>query len=407
MLEHYLEAPHALRQLRAGRAGALMDGFALALRTAGFSRRTAQDYFRVAAHLDRWAQRRHIELARIDERVVDRFLCHLKEHGRRRRRDRVRSGARQFLAYLRSENITPEAQPASPSRSTLIDDFVVWMEQRGVRIRTLGLYAPIVGRLIAALGDDPRRFDATGVRRFILDEAARGKPGMTKRAISAVRIFLRCLAAHGRCPPDLWHSVPAVASWRLSALPRYLPAAHVERVIATCDPTTIVGARDRAMLLLLARLGLRASDVVGLRLGDIDWSRGRIRVVGKSRRETWLPLPQEVGDAVLSYLKTGRPTSVHDHVFLRVRAPVRPLHPATITSLVERAIATAGIDARFRGAHVLRHSAATQMLREGLPLDLIGTMLRHRSVDTTALYAKVDVVALREVAQPWPALEVR
>ena len=157
------------------------------------------------------------------------------------------------------------------------------------------------------------------------------------------------------------------------------------------------------MILLLARLGLRAGDVRDLRLGDIDWVRGRLRLMGKGRCETWLPLPQEVGDAVLHYLTRFRPITEDDHVFLRVHAPVGPLPSSgPISHLVGRALERAGITAPSRGAHVLRHSAATALLRQGVTLDVIGAVLRHRCVESTAHYAKVDVARLRAVAQPWP-----
>ena len=177
----------------------------------------------------------------------------------------------------------------------------------------------------------------------------------------------------------------------------------VERLIQGCDPASPRGSRDRAVILLLARLALRAGDVRDLRLKDIDWSQGRLRVVGKGRCETWLPLPQDAGDAVLHYLEHFRPAIDDGHVFLRVHAPFGPLPSSgPISKLVRRAIRRAGIKAPSMGAHLLRHSAATEMLRQGSSLDVIGAVLRHRSVESTAHYAKVDLTLLRSVAQPWP-----
>lgn len=186
-------------------------------------------------------------------------------------------------------------------------------------------------------------------------------------------------------------------------MPRYIAADDIERLIAACDPSSAAGARDRAVILLLARLGLRAGDVRELRLADIDWSQARLRVVGKGRCETWLPLPQDAGDAVLHYLEDSRPRIEDEHVFLRVHAPFGPLPSSgPISKLVRRAIQRAGVEAPSMGAHVLRHSAATAMLRQGSSLDIIGAVLRHRCVESTAHYAKVDVALLRMVAQPWP-----
>jgi integrase/recombinase XerD len=166
--------------------------------------------------------------------------------------------------------------------------------------------------------------------------------------------------------------------------------------------STPLGARDRAVLLLLARLALRAGDVAGLRLQDIDWPRGRLRVRGKTRQEAWLPLPQEVGDALLHYLGSARPEVAGEVVFLITRAPYTPMLSRQVSHTAARAIRRAGINAPSHGAHLFRHSAATALLRQGLSLQEIGSLLRHRDVDTTALYAKIDVDLLREVALPWP-----
>lgn len=192
--------------------------------------------------------------------------------------------------------------------------------------------------------------------------------------------------------------------WRLSSLPRYLEAPDVERVVKSCDLTTSHGLRDHAILLLLARLGLRAGDIVRMTFDDIDWRGGTLRVRGKGRREARLPLPQDVGDAVLAYTDRGRPRAGIDRVFLTTNAPRRPFaSSAGISDLVRAALARAGIlNPPSHGAHLLRHSAATAMLRAGGSLDTIATVLRHRSTETTLHYAKVDVVMLQQVAQPWP-----
>jgi len=198
-----------------------------------------------------------------------------------------------------------------------------------------------------------------------------------------------------------------VAHWRLSSLPRYLQAEDVERVIASCDQASAVGKRDRAILLLLARLALRAGDISQLRLEDIKWTEALISVSGKSRRETQLPLTQEVGQAVVEYLQHGRPQSDSTAVFVRSRAPFRAFaNHCAISVIVERAMRRAGVTCPSRGAaHVLRHSAASSMLRQGASLQEIADVLRHRSIETTQIYAKVDVIALRSIAQPWPKVQ--
>jgi len=239
----------------------------------------------------------------------------------------------------------------------------------------------------------------------VLDRAGHQGIGGAKTVVTAVRMFVRFLIAIGRCTPGLDAALPTIAHWRLASLPHYLPAETVERVLATCDRTTPSGLRDWAILLLLARLGLRAGDVAALQWSAIDWHEGTLRVAGKSRRATRLPLPQEAGEALLAYVEQARTPVPNGHVFLTTHAPLRPLSTKAVTSIAARALHRAQVACPHYGAHVLRHSAATTMLRHGVSLPSIGAVLRHASIETTAHYAKVDVELLDEVARPWP--EVR
>jgi site-specific recombinase XerD len=219
-------------------------------------------------------------------------------------------------------------------------------------------------------------------------------------------MFVRYLIADGKCPAGLEQAVPGVAGWQLSWLPKTLPTADVERVLAACDTSTQKGLRDRALLLLLVRLGLRAQDIIRLRIADIDWAGATLRVSGKGRSEARVPLTQEVGDAILAYLEYGRPRVTDPHLFLRDVAPIGPWATSQrVSLLVRRAIRRSGVVAPSYGAHMLRHSAATEMLRQGASLYEISAMLRHRSIATTAVYAKVDVASLKLVAQPWPEVQ--
>jgi site-specific recombinase XerD len=219
-----------------------------------------------------------------------------------------------------------------------------------------------------------------------------------------MRAFLRYLIADGQCAAGLDACIPALAHWRLSSLPRYLQPEEVERVIASCSATSSAGIRDRAILLLLARVGLRAGDVLRLCLSDLDWKEATIRVLGKGRRQTLLPMTQEVGDAIVAYIKKGRHPIDSDTLFIRSRAPFGPFAShCGISMIVAQAMRRAGVRCPSRGAgHVLRHSVASSMLRQGASLQEIAGVLRHRSIATTEIYAKVDVAALREIAQPWP-----
>ena len=280
----------------------------------------------------------------------------------------------------------------------LLVSFCDWMrQQRGTCDATLYGYSIPVRDLLKKLGEDPGTFDAQNLRQFILDTSQRCGWASAKKCTTAVRMFLRFLIADGKCAAGLEGSIPVLAHWRLSSLPRYLQSEEVERVIASCDPATPVGKRDRAILLLLARLGLRAGDVVQLRLGDLDWKEAAISVSGKGRRQTLMPLTQEIGDAIASYIKDGRPQTAVDVLFIRSRAPFRALaNHCAISMIAAQAMHRAGVVCPSRGAaHVLRHSVASSMLRQGASLQEIAGVLRHRSTATTEIYAKVDVLTLR------------
>jgi len=410
MLEFYVQSKLRRGQLRECPAGRYVDGFAGWMRSAGYKRRPGQRRLRGAVHLGCWAAASSVPTDRISEAVLGAFVRHLAScscpHAFQGRGRSHQEGGQLFVTHLRSVGVLSSPTPVAESMPPVLEQFSAWMRHhRGVRDSTLGNYLPLLQEFVAALGDDAATYDAAGVRAFILARASRAGRGRAKSLVNVVRMFLRFLAVRGSCPADLAAAVPRIANWRLAALPRYLVANDI-RLLATCKPDTVAGARDRAVILLCARLGLRAGDVRDLRLGDVDWSRGRLRVLGKGRCETWLPLPQEIGDAILHYLERFRPAIGDDHVFLRVHAPLGPLlSSGPIAKLVRRAIERAGIAAPSHGAHVLRHSAATGLLREDVSLDVIGAVLRHRSVESTAHYAKVDVTRLRAIAQPWPAAE--
>ena len=238
------------------------------------------------------------------------------------------------------------------------------------------------------------------MRNFVLERASPHGRGRAQCIAVATRAFLRYLVAPGQLPAGRDHAVPGFASWQLATTPRFLSDPDLARVLAACDGDDRL--RDRAIILLLARLGLRASEVAHLSFEQIDWAGGRLTVAGKSRREERLPLTQEVGDAIIAYIERARPeVAATARVFLTDAAPIVPLSRVAVKCIVRRALGRAGVDSPHRGAHVLRHSAATAMLRHGVSLAGIGAVLRHRSPSMTALYAKVDISLLSEIAQPW------
>jgi site-specific recombinase XerD len=241
---------------------------------------------------------------------------------------------------------------------------------------------------------------AAEVSAFCSRELPRHGCSSARNLASALRSFLRFLHVNGIVDAPLAQAIPPIASRQGATLPRGLSPEIVEQLVASCDRQRRIGRRDYAVLLLLARLGLRAGEVARLCLDDIDWRAGEIVVHGKGRREDRLPLPSDVGSAVVDYLRRGRPKTDNRHVFLRAIAPVQALSPVRITGVVYAACDRVGIPKA--GAHRLRHSLATKMLRSGASLGEIGQVLRHAAVTTTAIYAKVDVDQLAGLAQPWP-----
>jgi site-specific recombinase XerD len=278
----------------------------------------------------------------------------------------------------------------------------------GLSARTVehytGIIAPFLREHIRAKGPPHwSSLKAEQVFKFFRRSAQRHSSHHLQLLRTALRSFLRYLQHRGEVQHDLTNCLPRVTRRRMAGLPKYLSAEQVRRIIGSCHRATAVGKRDYAILLILARLGLRAAEVCTLKLDDIDWQDGQMMLRGKGGEKAVMPLPRDVGKAVLEYLKHGRPRSVSRRVFLRHNAPhVGLASPGCISSIVSSAIKRADIDCPSKGAHVLRHTLATQMIRRGASLREVGHVLRHRDPNTTRIYAKVDTAALGSVASPWP-----
>ena len=409
MLESYFKRNHTLRRLRAEPTGRYMDDFAKTLHTKGYGIWAGQAYLRAAAHLGIWMKQKGFSVMKLDEEVISGFACHLPScHCLGKNRgiyDDAVIGAGHFLDHLRDTGVAPACVPLEkPPLPAILDGFERWMRQhRGVSESTLKAYRSILTKLLGAVGEIPGSYNARVLRRGAELQTSRCGRSWAKLVITTVRMFLRYLVVHKLCDPALVDALPTIAHWKRASCPDYLSKEEVEKLIVVCNPATAKGARDLAVLLLLIRLGLRAGDIVQLRHADIDWEQGALQLTGKGRRQSILPLPQDVGDAILNYAEHWRPEVRDEHVFLRVNAPFVPLaSTSAVSSLVNRAARRARLSASRVGAHVLRHTAATLMLRQGVSLQAIGRVLRHQSIETTFLYAKVDVGMLSEIAQPWP-----
>lgn len=408
MLTTYFTRRTTQARYYAGPVGPHVDGFTRWLAQRGYQRKCIRQRLPGAVQLATWMQTQGYPLSALSPLLLGRFRQHLSQHRHLLLAKGQHSarwlGVQLFVEFLQSSQLIPPFPDASPEAlPPLLSDFEHWMGvHRGVQPQTLRNYRPHLLALFAELGDKPEQFDAARLRTFLLAPPQPRSTAWVKTRAKALRMFVRYLSTHGRCQPGLEAALPRIAQWRLATLPRYLPPEEVERVLVACEGATARSIRDKAIVLLLARLGLRAGEVATLRLSDIDWVQGSFRVIGKSRREAELPLPQEVGDAVLHYLKTARPALQSDFVFLTAIAPWTPITRYVVKAVAAQAIRRAGVHAPSFGSHVLRHSAATGLLRQGASLQVIGEVLRHRSVDTTAHYAKVDVDLLQEVVRPWP-----
>jgi integrase/recombinase XerD len=413
MFAKYFESQQRVDELSGSAGSYLLDGFAAKLWETGFAEITARRHIRAAEHLLHWTDKKRIPYTDLSQDAVARFKKHLKKctcsrYGHANPKG-LMHGVRLFTDYLREAGIMATSDVGDTTLGPeLLVEFCRWMrERRGTKDSTLATYGISIGKLLRNEGTDPTNLTAPRLRKFVLDESSRQGLAATKNCTTALRMFLRFLIAEGKCRPDLDAAVPKVANWGLSSLPRYILANDVEKVIASCDRATPVGIRDYAVVLMLARLGLRAGDLVRLRLSDIDWKGASISITGKSGRPTKFPLTREVGRAIVDYLQRARPPSSTDAVFVGCRAPFHEFaNHCAVSAIVERAMRRSGVACPSGGAaHVLRHSVATAMLRDGTSLQDIALVLRHRSTATTQIYAKVDLPELQRVAQPWPEVQ--
>ena len=359
-------------------------------------------------HFLTWLHQCRIPLAEVNAGTLERFIdhdcvCQWTMRNIEKGKTRHTGSIKAFLRFLSIRGEIPDLFPVKDS-SAEMPAFRSWLRRhRGIGDITIRKYVRTLSFVLPDLGSDAQRYDAALIRDVMLSRFTRVAPEYAREMTKALRMYLRFLASNGACRAELVNAVPSVPKWRLATLPRYIPTDDIERLIASCDLTRAAGLRDRAVLLLLARLALRAGDICALRLDDIDWKKALVKVSGKSGKTVQLPLPQDAGDAILAYIEKARPRVDEDKLFLRVLAPHAPFRSSNIvTHIVCRALDRAGMhDANPRGAQLFRHSTATGLLRSGASLETVGALLRHRLPSTTAIYAKVNVPMLQEVAQPW------
>ena len=407
MTHHYVQDPRAVQRLHEGPLGPYIDAYAAELQAEGYAPQSAEVKIRLVADFSRWLAKQRLLPAEITLNHLSSYLRSRMRHRRPRRDDRVT--LRRLWNLLRRQGVTPDPALPTPTPAAQVhDSFRCYLRQeRALAPATLVSYLGFVGEFLTLrFGAGPvdlASLCAADVTGFVQRRAATLRSRRVQQLTTALRAFLRFARARGMLLTDLAACVPAVANWSLSTVPRALPPGQVEAVLAACNRQSAVGRRDYAILLLLARLGLRAGEVVALTLEDLDWQAGVLTVRGKGGHASPLPLPVEVGEAIAAYVQQGRPPAASRCVFLRARAPVRSFQGSqAVGSVVRHALIRAGVESPRKGAHQFRHGLACQLLRQGASLTEIGELLRHRSPQTTAIYAKVDLAALAPLALAWP-----
>ena len=408
MIDRNDTAKQRTRRACVGPLASHIEGFVASLLRDGYAPKTVKEKCELIVDLSRWMERCKLPLMRLDEGQLTKFRIS-RHRGRRLQRGDMWT-ARQLLRYLQDlDHIpTPQEKKDRTLLGQLTRDFERYLSsERGLSRSTLVGYLQVVRRfLIDRFGSKAARVKALrpcDIHQFLIGHLNAGSRSRAKGMVTALRSFLRFLHQRGVIATDLAAAVPAVADWRLSQLPKSLPPKQVNQLLASCDRTTAKGQRDYAMLLLIARLGLRASEVVRMTLDDLDWERGEIVVHGKGQQEAKLPLPTDVGAALVNYLRHVRPACSTRRVFIRMKAPQQGLKGnEAVGSMVRSVLMRVGLNPESKGSHLLRHSLATNLLRRGATLSEIGQLLRHKALATTQIYAKVDIAALRTIALPWP-----
>lgn len=411
-MEHSYEIADARVRAIGGKAAEHLGSFVTWLGSQQYSPGYACIVARHTLAFCRWCEGRRIEAEALTDDDITRFQ---RSRARRRsRRPETRRQERQaltlLLLFLREQGLCAAAASCTTAADRVTADFEQHLQRnQGLAAATVDTYTRVARQfLVWRFGQaeiclhDLRPSDPIA---FIRQESRRMAPPAVKVAANALRSFLRFCEFRGEVPARLATSVPSVATWTTTPpIPKAIAAEHAQRAIDSCNRLTAVGLRDRAVLLLLARLGLRACEIIRLNLDDIDWDQAQLRINGKGGRQSLLPLPADVGTAIAAYLQHGRPTCGDRHIFLRSMAPIRGLRDGSdgVGSIVRYALKRAKADAPHRGSHQFRHALAADMLRQGASLPEIGQVLRHRSPQTTSIYAKVDLDALRTVVMAWP-----
>lgn len=387
------------RRRKPGRMGPFIEGYRDWLAGRGYTSATVINMLAMAGDLGRWMGAHDVVPADLDREVIAEFRNAMRAAGRR-----CVPGARGLdpvLDYL--EHVGVLVRPSAPATpiEALVERYRTWLvADRGLAEATVSRYVKLARTFLARQVGTLEGLTGADIVAFLLAEGRRLSVGSVKGRVAELRSLLKFLYLQGLTPRSLATVVPPVAGWRDTGVPKAIPAEDVQRLLDSCDRSDPIGIRDYAILMLVARLGLRSAEVARLQLNDIDWRTGQIVLRGKASRQDGMPLPHDVGEALSNHLSQARRSTPLRQVFLAAKAPTRPIPPGLVSDVTHRACDRAGLP-RI-GAHRLRHTLATQMLRRGVNIVEVSQVLRHRDLATTAIYAKVDFAVLRGIARPWP-----
>lgn len=408
MLEQYFRSPRVLGRLRTSPIHDQIKRLVIHLDERGHSHTVVQQYVEAVEHYTTWATAERKEVLPPDKAVVDGFIRnHLPQCQCPPPASRTVATLRAALNHLRVS--CGVDAPSTAEGEPLIDAYVAHLkENRGLAAATLHYRARYAREFISCLGQDPssalQALAPQEVMRFVMNYATKCKRSSSQVAACSLRSFLRFLHTRGLCRAGLVQAVPRIPQWKKEGIPKTLSEEELDAVRGAFDGTSATGKRDRAMTLCMTEIGLRVSEVVAIDLDDVDWRNGSIRIHSPKRRR-WrvLPLTAELGSTIADYLEAGRPDTGTRRLFVRHRAPAgRPVSPALVRGVVRRAYARVGLPENTTGTHVLRHTTATRLYQRGVSLKEVADLLGHESLDTTAIYTKVDLPRLASVALPWP-----
>jgi site-specific recombinase XerD len=417
MIEDIFPGATFAARLIAGPLGSHLNILATVLQKQGYSTSTISTHLREAHAFGCWLSEKHL-INEIGESTIDLYLADLSSHEESyspQRRQRITSVIRLLLKHLRQAGVI-SPPPVVNSPQTEAEHWLIRYQEylenvSGLSPRTCQRYLFFATRLLAEISPQGvigwSAFTADKIIDFLQAQVALRKGHGPHPPATALRSFLRFLVSQGQLLPGLELAIPPIRQWSQSALPQRLNETEINHLLASCADQTVTGRRNYAMILLLSRLGLRAKEVTILKLNDIDWINGSLLVrSSKTHSERLLPLPQDVGEALLSYIRNGRPQTADREIFLTVLPPYRPMKTSAVVSVtVKRLIARAGISRQRSGAHLLRHSAASQMVNSGASFKEVADILGHQQLQTTGVYAKLNLASLSEVALPWPGGE--